>query len=573
MPAQTNSAGTSRSSRSPTAAAEPSLKRRRAAKACQNCRLQKAKCDGKPPICNRCAGYGHTCTWSEQKRDPPRRSDGSILENIISDGPQSPRSENSTPLYLAIQSYEKLMRSVRLDLSDSTRAAVDLTLSYIRCQLPPGVLDPDASSSVRAPPMTGESCYQSGSASQSANGQRYLGEASDLYYFHTIKNILQDQGQPGGEAENDIQSYDQGIQHVETPDGVDCADLLTKELADNFIMIYFSTIHIAYPFLSKPLFIEKYESFWKRDKEFTESSSWLSLMYTMFAIGAYYTSFPLSETAERQACLRCCSHNTSFYLQQETMRRTWYLMYVLDRLLALQLGRPVAIHKQEYRVNLPLETDETACLFDGDSFPFRPDKSPSTLDYFVSVTKFSQILGQVISDLYSPSQAVLDPDRMLLSTTTLDEQLLEWKTRLPRHLRFDLGHTFEKSIVFKRQQMISCLLCASSVLLVSRACIDPTQATAEVYSQALDEDAETCLKVFDALRMPSMENAVNNTLDGPFSFGETQSVLEWQIWPGELSDPMAWSAQFINPSQSSQFGGNPVSGPQIPFYAQIKESN
>lgn len=126
-------------------------------------------------------------------------------------------------------------------------------------------------------------------------------------------------------------------------------------------------------------------------------------------------------------------------------------MYVLDRLLALQLGRPVAIHEQEYRVNLPSETEETACLFDGDSFPFSINKSPSTIDYFVSVTKFSQILGQVISDLYSPSQAILDPDRMLLITTTLDKQLLEWKLKLPRHLRFDLGHTFEKSIVFKRQ--------------------------------------------------------------------------------------------------------------------------
>jgi hypothetical protein len=48
-------------------------------------------------------------------------------------------------------------------------------------------------------------------------------------------------------------------------------------------------------------------------------------------------------------------------------------------------------------------------------------------------------------------------------------------------------------------QMISCLLCASSVLLASRACIEPDQADAEAQSQALDEDAETCLMVFDAL--------------------------------------------------------------------------
>jgi len=38
---------------------------------------------------------------------------------------------------MAIQSYEKLIQSVRLDLPDSARAAVDLTLSYIRLGLPP----------------------------------------------------------------------------------------------------------------------------------------------------------------------------------------------------------------------------------------------------------------------------------------------------------------------------------------------------------------------------------------------------------------------------------------------------
>jgi hypothetical protein len=74
--------------------------------------------------------------------------------------------------------------------------------------------------------------------------------------------------------------------------------------------------------------------------------------------------------------------------------------------------------------------------------------------------------------------------------------------------------------------------------------------------------------------MPSIEN-VANTLDGAFSssYGVTPNVLEWQIWPGELSDPMAWSAQFINPLQSSQFDGNPVPGPQIPLFAHIEENN
>jgi hypothetical protein len=59
--------------------------------------------------------------------------------------------------------------------------------------------------------------------------------------------------------------------------------------------------------------------------------------------------------------------------------------------------------------------------------------------------------------------------------------------------------------------MISCLLCASSVLLVARACIEPDRADLMVQSQTLDEDAETCLKVFDALSVNS--NAARRARD------------------------------------------------------------
>ena len=126
-------------------------------------------------------------------------------------------------------------------------------------------------------------------------------------------------------------------------------------------------------------------------------------------------------------------------------------MYNLDRLLALQLGRPFAIHEDEYYVNLPSESKETVCLFSGEPGHLPFNEGPSSIDYFVNIIKFSQVLGQVISDLYRPSQIAIEPDKMLLSTTTLDEKLIKWKLDLPRHLRFDLGHTFENSTIFKRQ--------------------------------------------------------------------------------------------------------------------------
>lgn len=149
-----------------------------------------------------------------------------------------------------------------------------------------------------------------------------------------------------------------------------------------------------------------------------------------------------------------CSSSKELWMKDRAhWRRTWYSMYVLDRLLALQLGRPMAIHEADFQVDLPSITDDA---------PFSSATGDATnreshqahghmMDYFVSVICFSHILGLVIRELYRPSQIDTSPDQMLHSTASLDQRLIEWKLNLPRHLRFDLGHTFEKSVSFKRQ--------------------------------------------------------------------------------------------------------------------------
>lgn len=61
--------------------------------------------------------------------------------------------------------------------------------------------------------------------------------------------------------------------------------------------------------------------------------------------------------------------------------------------------------------------------------------------------------------------------------------------------------TDQRSLVhdFPWWQMISCLICGSSILLVASAYIESDGSNTELDSQTLNEDAETCLKVFDAL--------------------------------------------------------------------------
>lgn len=134
---------------------------------------------------------------------------------------------------------------------------------------------------------------------------------------------------------------------------------------------------------------------------------------------------------------------------QETRRRVWYSLYVLDRLIALQLGRPPAIFDEDCYVSLPSRKDDLVQNGgDATPAPVGTGETKSVGEYFVRVIEFSSILGRVLRALCNPHRKIVDK---LEGTAKLDEMILAWKQRLPRYLRFDIGHAFEKSVTFKRQ--------------------------------------------------------------------------------------------------------------------------
>jgi Fungal specific transcription factor domain len=134
----------------------------------------------------------------------------------------------------------------------------------------------------------------------------------------------------------------------------------------------------------------------------------------------------------------------------ELRRQTWYSIYVLDRLLALQLGRPPAIYEGDFSVGLPSRLDETAMSDAVHTSSQAGNEGSLAGNYFIAMIQFSQIIGRVLRGLYSPSR-VGSAERTLSTIENLDRELVQWKSSLPRVLRFDLAHTFESSTTFKRQ--------------------------------------------------------------------------------------------------------------------------
>jgi hypothetical protein len=286
-----------------------SLKRRRVTRACQRCRALKSKvciaifvcrfpiqafsdviscqCDGRHPVCSRCQGYGYACVWSDSENNPSRSRDTSRVDSpgatISDEQRRSSSTEDSTQLHQAIQSYEKLIASLRLDLKDPSRAAVDLTLAHIRNQLPDDVtsaMEPESNLVTTAPPgLPSRDGSSEQTPRQTPKRHRYLGEASDVHFFHVVKQVLGDKQPSGNAAEHDIQSYDQEELSFQTPNGhAGRLHLPSREVAEKYIDIYFCTIHIAYPFISKSSFMARYENFRNGDFEVGKSSSWLPLL-------------------------------------------------------------------------------------------------------------------------------------------------------------------------------------------------------------------------------------------------------------------------------------------------------
>ncbi|KIV88575.1 hypothetical protein, variant [Exophiala mesophila] len=621
-------------------AAAPSVKRRRVARACESCRSLKAKCDGVQPICGRCAGYGYECFWHQANRPShPSLASGNALSCISTDA-------NSQRMSDALKVYDDLIIHLRDKLSPDDRKLVDLRLATIQRphhgagQADNTIEDPTPSSPVQS----------STSQRYSRHVERYLGEASDIRFYHILQSAF---GPPPGADVNEsgvseppVNSYEQE-KIWPAPADKKLDSLPSRQTADSLVDIYFSTIHKAYPFLSEPDFMAFYGRFWQSESLDEIRGPGLSTIFSIFAIGSCYKRVAESENGhasdswssrqdvlyfelalaimQNQAQTRTVDHVCALLIQcfyllatcqtdkswitlglairiaqsiglhveeaygtsygdvpgpapSETRRRVWYSLFVLDRLLAMQLGRPPSIISDGFNVHLPSRQS----LLDLAEQPIPPGTKSQDWggDYFIAMIRFSEMIGRVFTDLYGPNK-IDDAASVLSKTELLDAELIRWRSSLPRSLRFDLSHTFESSKTFQTQrnmlavkfynlqalvhrpmlsstlsatsrqntveisraeqyrvslskrrcivaaqctakllynlkdkrslvydfpwwQMISCLICASSILLVASICVDHNSGTElEVFSDVdwlvVNEDAEVCLQTFQAL--------------------------------------------------------------------------
>ncbi|KAJ5188029.1 Transcription factor [Penicillium cf. griseofulvum] len=237
------------------------------------------------------------------------------------------------------------------------------------------------------------------------------------------------------DVRSNLRYYGRGILKVPTPyrqKGAeslvtgDSPELPPKSLADHLLAQYFNCIHSVLPVLHWPIFIAEYEKVYRSGSLLGVSTEWAAVLFSVFACGSIHTIDANREEEGKKYVRTSCGiidvwHDNfnldraraallaSIFLYEvnsksaswvwigsavrvaqeiglhidsgpwpavegEMRKRVWWGLYAWDRLLALEMGKPVLINDQDCDIDLPCPVDEQYITEGGDI----PDSQQTT---------------------------------------------------------------------------------------------------------------------------------------------------------------------------------------------------
>ncbi|KAJ5578659.1 uncharacterized protein N7459_007623 [Penicillium hispanicum] len=266
-------------------------------------------------------------------------------------------------------------------------------------------------------------------------------------------------------ARANLRQHGRGILKVPTPyqkqasNSVvtgDAPKLPPKNLADNLLAQYYHCIHSILPVLHWPSFAAEYETVYQAGTLLGVSCEWAAMLYGVFACGVLHTLEPRREEEGKQYVRTSCgiidvwqdnfnldraraallasiflyevnSKSASWVwigsavrvaqeiglhidlgpwpaVEGEMRKRLWWCLYTWDRLLALEMGKPVLINDQDCDIDLPCPVDDHY-LTEGGAFPEGQQTTPllATIHVVRSIGQLTRTLRST-----SVSSATLD---------------------------------------------------------------------------------------------------------------------------------------------------------------------
>lgn len=134
---------------------------------------------------------------------------------------------------------------------------------------------------------------------------------------------------------------------------------------------------------------------------------------------------------------------TNDVIEQEIRKRVWWGCFVIDRVLAMKVGRPPTIHDGPgIKAGMPLPVDDEYLVSDNKN-PIQPAGVPSKLEFLNQLIKQCRLFERILETFYSGGagdslrQRSSDLPKLLAFSTHMDGDLSAWEQQLPAHLRFD----------------------------------------------------------------------------------------------------------------------------------------
>lgn len=230
-------------------------------------------------------------------------------------------------------------------------------------------------------------------------------------------------------------------------------DLPSKHMADHLLSSYYSSVHMITPILHWPTFEQEYEAVYKAGSLRGVPPVWSSLFFAVLAVGVLFsiepsihrpykgkeyietsrmltdmwndefvidhartailTSIFLTEMNLKSAAWTWlasavrisqdiglhCETGPWPMIEREMRRRVWWGIYVWDRHMSLELGRPLLIEDADCDVNLPVAIDDH---YIHDAGMLVPNGVSPLTNFILPIIHVVRAVSQLIRTLKSP---------------------------------------------------------------------------------------------------------------------------------------------------------------------------
>ncbi|EGX90921.1 C6 transcription factor, putative [Cordyceps militaris CM01] len=196
----------------------------------------------------------------------------------------------------------------------------------------------------------------------------------------------------------------------------------------------------------------------------------------------------------REANSKRRGKSTTDYVQRQGRLRTFWTAYILDNYLGVVFGRPRHFHDEDIDQEFPDRAN------DDDMTALGPSDTPHTpmschVDALIFHAKIAQILGSISREVYTIKE-MPEPDRASAARRHI-QRIHEWHASLPIHL----GSVPPSILIhsYRRQATVIKLAHAHAIMHAGRLFLLSNSSDALAEEEAVINAARTALEVVDSM--------------------------------------------------------------------------